>query len=284
MGPGRTGVKGVIRDRNEAAARERSRKVADLAELAARMERANLGGGPFLEERDESITLEPRQRGRFGHLREVGLSGFVPAVEDDRNVWVVVHIYDPVSAVTHMRRLTPVTHLYSLLLPLAAIKSLDRCDTIDDRLMRLARENPNTKFIRCRASTIGFALNPQAKPRSLRPPSSTYLSKSRTSPRFAHQDGDDPYGSDTNEPTCIDALDKDEDEKDVDTDMLPTILVYRSGQLVHNWVRVDWEAGLLGIDELLARCVDFYATCLKNLDSLSMIATVSFSQYTLGDP
>jgi hypothetical protein len=22
--------------------------------------------------------------------------------------------------------------------------------------------------------------------------------------------------------------------------MLPTILVYRDGQLVHNWVRVDW--------------------------------------------
>lgn len=75
MGPGRTGVKGVIRDRNEAAARERSGKAEELAELAARMERANLGGKTFLEERDEPITLEGRQRGRFGHLREVGLSG-----------------------------------------------------------------------------------------------------------------------------------------------------------------------------------------------------------------
>jgi|SRR6266849_3687345 len=167
---------------------------------------------------------------------------------------------------------------------LPALKSLDRCDTIDDRLMRLARENPDTKFIRCRASAIGFALNPQAKPRSLRPPSSTYLSKSRTSPRFAHQDDDDPYGSDTDEPTGIDALNKDEDEEDVDTDMLPTILVYRSGQLVHNWVRVDWEAGLLGIDELLARCVDFYAIHWKNLDLLSTVVTISFSQYILGDP
>jgi len=100
MGPGRTGVKGVIRDRNEAAERERSRKGEELAELAARMERANLGGKTFLEERDEPSILERRQRGRFGHLREVGLSGFVPAVEEDRNVWVVVHIYDPVSAVT----------------------------------------------------------------------------------------------------------------------------------------------------------------------------------------
>jgi hypothetical protein len=62
------------------------------------MERANLGGKTFLEERDEPIILERQQRGRFGHLREVGLKGFVPAVEEDRNVWVVVHIYDPVSA------------------------------------------------------------------------------------------------------------------------------------------------------------------------------------------
>lgn len=152
--------------------------------------------------------------------------------------------------------------------------------------MRLARENPNTKFIRCRASAIGFALKLRAKPRSLRPPSSTYLSKSRISPRFAHQDDDDPYGSDTDEPTGIDALnkDEDEDEEDVDTDMLPTILVYRSGQLVHNWVRVDWEAGLLGIDELLERCVDFYAIHWKNLDLLGTVATISFSQYTLEDP
>ena len=158
--------------------------------------------------------------------------------------------------------------------------------------MRLARENLNTKFIRCRASAIGFALNSQAKPRSLRQPSSTYLSKSRTSPRFAHQDDDDPYGSDTDEHTDINALnkdkdedeDEDEDEDDVDTDMLPTILVYRSGQLVHNWVRVDWEAGLLGIDELLERCVYFYAIYRKNLDLLNTLATISFSQYTLGDP
>jgi hypothetical protein len=116
MGPGRTGVKGVIRDRNEAAARERSRKAEELAELAARMERANLGGKTFLEELDDPI-LERRQRGRFGHLREVGLSGFVPAVEEDQNVWVVVHIYDPVSAMTHIRRLTPATDLCSYCLP-----------------------------------------------------------------------------------------------------------------------------------------------------------------------
>lgn len=167
-------------------------------------------------------------------------------------------------------------------------KSLDRCDIIDDRLTRLARENPNTKFIRCRASAIGFALSSQAKPRILRPPSSTYLSKSRTLPRFAHKDDDDPYGSDTDEPSATDALNRDEDEDegegDVDTDMLPTILVYRSGQLVHNWVRVDWEAGLLSIDEFLERCVICYAIRWKIVDLRNTIAMASFSHYTLVDP
>jgi hypothetical protein len=114
MGPGRTGVKGVIRDRNEAAARERSRKAEELVELAARMERANLGGRIFLEERDGPVTPERWQRGRFGHLREVGLEGFVSAVEEDQNVWVVVHIYDPVRAFTFMLRLAQATH-HSLL-------------------------------------------------------------------------------------------------------------------------------------------------------------------------
>ena len=112
MGPGRTGVKGVIRDRNEAAARERSRKAEELAELAARIERTNLGGLTYLEEREGSITLEKQQRGRFGHLREVGLEGFVTAVEEDKNVWVVVHIYDPVRACTFMLRWSPATHRF----------------------------------------------------------------------------------------------------------------------------------------------------------------------------
>jgi hypothetical protein len=97
MGPGRTGVKGVIRDRDEAAARARSKKADELVNLAARMERANLGGKTFLEDQNELATFE-WQRGRFGHLREVGMKGFVPAVEEDQNVWVVVHIYDPVRA------------------------------------------------------------------------------------------------------------------------------------------------------------------------------------------
>lgn len=44
-----------------------------------------------------------------------------------------------------------------------------------------------------------------------------------------------------------------EDEGEVDLDMLPTLLVYRDGELVHNWVRVDWEAGRAGVEELLSK-------------------------------
>jgi len=45
------------------------------------------------------------------------------------------------------------------------------------------------------------------------------------------------------------------DNEDVDLEMLPTLLVYRDGQLVHNWVRVDWVAGKDTVDELLRKYV-----------------------------
>ena len=118
MGPGRTGVKGVIRDRDEASALARDRNVRDAQALARAMEKASLGGKTFLEEEKEreweKATLEGilggtpavlsgKRVGRFGHLREVGMRGFVPAVEEeDRSVWVVVHIYDPVRALSSL--------------------------------------------------------------------------------------------------------------------------------------------------------------------------------------
>ena len=49
----------------------------------------------------------------------------------------------------------------------------------------------------------------------------------------------------------LDAEYLDYDEDSVDTDMLPTMLVYHDGALVFNWVRVDWEAGGAGVEELL---------------------------------
>jgi hypothetical protein len=121
MGPGRTGVKGVIRDRNEAKAMERDQRSLEVDEMQRRLENSHLGGKSFLEEEREKATMGSgkvdllvmkeleaaeerrkdifgRQKDRqFGHLREVGFKGFVAAVEKERAVWVVVHIYEPVN-------------------------------------------------------------------------------------------------------------------------------------------------------------------------------------------
>ncbi|KAJ3502894.1 hypothetical protein NMY22_g18431 [Coprinellus aureogranulatus] len=157
MGPGRTGVKGVIRDRNEAVELEREKKAKEMQALREKMEKTNLGGKTYLEEErekaargekaDQLVELElekyqqePRRdalgrakEGRFGHLREVGLKGFLNAVEkEERGIWVVVHLFDP---------------------------SLDRCYAVDETLSRLARQYPDTKFLRARAAALGFASN-----------------------------------------------------------------------------------------------------------------------------
>lgn len=135
MGPGRTGVKGVIRDRDEARERDRVRQASALREMRRKMEKAAITGKTFFEEEDdrhgqkakeeanesdsESDNATRRRQTRpggtvsvrfpgtlgggetrdtkYGYLREVGVSGFVQAVEQvDRTVWVVVHLYHPV--------------------------------------------------------------------------------------------------------------------------------------------------------------------------------------------
>ncbi|KAG7448459.1 thioredoxin-like protein [Guyanagaster necrorhizus] len=239
MGPGRTGVKGVIRDCHEAETLERQRQAKEMAELRTRMEKSSLGGKSYLEEEREKadrgdenvdpLVRNERERrdffgmvrqGKFGHLREVGVRTFVQAVEkEDKAAWVIVHLYEP---------------------------SLDRCYSLDETLSRLARSHPDTKFLRCRASALGFASSGSA------------VTKSTTHrpSRSIREDDDDPY-SDKDDDHDEDDYDSDEQnhyaEEDVDLDMLPTMLVYRDGQLIHNWVRVDWEAGAAGIDELLEK-------------------------------
>ncbi|KAI0628246.1 hypothetical protein C8Q77DRAFT_1150657 [Trametes polyzona] len=244
MGPGRTGVKGVIRDRAEAESLARAKRAEEVRELNRAMEKASLGGKTWAEEEKErqaelarlegapSIPKSARG-GRFGHLREVGVRSFVQAVEEDRDVWVVVHIYDP---------------------------SLDRCAAVDETLSRLARIYTSTKFLRARAGAIGFASSSGSKP-TLKSISS--LSGARLPPRrpgattrrgdsdrdeFFDDDHDD--GDDDNDEDGGDDGQWEDDE--VDTDVLPTLLVYRGGELVHSWVRVDWEAKQ-GLEEFLKR-------------------------------
>ena len=117
--PGRTGVKGVIRDRNEAEKNARDKRAAGIKELNKKMEKASLTGMSYNEEQameqgegDEELEQIRFARvrnngrtshgggGRFGHLREVGLEGFLKAVEmEERHVWVVLHLYHPVRSV-----------------------------------------------------------------------------------------------------------------------------------------------------------------------------------------
>ncbi|CDO68181.1 hypothetical protein BN946_scf184938.g33 [Trametes cinnabarina] len=244
MGPGRTGVKGVIRDRAEAESLARAKRAEEIKELNRAMEKASLGGKTWAEEEKERLAelrrLEsgpsaPKSRGgRFGHLREVGVRSFVQAVEEDPDVWVVVHIYDP---------------------------SLDRCASVDETLSRLARSYPSTKFLRARAGAIGFASSAGSRP-NLRNVSSfglSRLSAQRQGTTLARgiQEKDEFFDGDYDEDEGEEEEDNEDDDAqweddEVDTDVLPTLLVYRGGDLVHSWVRVDWEAKQ-GLEEFLRR-------------------------------
>lgn len=122
-------------------------------------------------------------------------------------------------------------------------KSVDRCYTLDDTLTRLARLYPQTKFLRARAAALGFASKGSSVKR--------YAPPQKSMPG-RYVDDEDSYGDDEEGKTPY-YDDEEYEEEDVDTDMLPTMLVYRDGELVYNWVRVDWEAGRAGVEELLAR-------------------------------
>lgn len=75
---------------------------------------------------------------------------------------------------------------------------------------------------------------------------------SRRSSAREEDDEDDPYAYDDKD-GYDEEDDEDEDDDNVDLDVLPTMLVYRNGDLVHNWVRVDWEAGDAGLEEYLTK-------------------------------
>lgn len=111
---GRTGVKGVIQDANEVARRNQEKKVQDIKELNRHMENMALTARTYAEEEEERLREKAKEEGlseaeftrkrmfekagRFGHLREVGVGGFIEAIDsEDPKTWVVIHIYDPAS-------------------------------------------------------------------------------------------------------------------------------------------------------------------------------------------
>ena len=61
--------------------------------------------------------------------------------------------------------------------------------------------------------------------------------------------------------------DRDQEEVQADIDVLPTLLVYLDGELVKNWVRVDWEVKEDGVEGLLKRYVPPLFPPLRMLSS-----------------
>ncbi|KAG6854695.1 hypothetical protein C0991_002406 [Blastosporella zonata] len=191
------------------------------------MEKSSLGGKTFLEEEREKgvdekvdeIVFKERQAAAdrktdvFGRVRE-GRFGHLREVGAKGFLNGVEN---------EEKGIWVVLHLYD--------SSLERCYLVDGTLARLARLYPDTKFLRARAAALGFA----------KKSSVSHSSKSRY--QDDDDDDDDPYGEKEDE--------EDIDDDNVDLDMLPTMLVYRDGELVHNWVRVDWEAGQAGLEEWL---------------------------------
>lgn len=110
------------------------------------------------------------------------------------------------------------------------------------------------KFLRARASALGFATKSASSKKRSRVSSTSRITKAALMPSKYAEDDDDPYGDGQNDE---DAEYDEEEDDNVDTDMLPTLLVYQSGELVYNWVRVDWEAGRGGIEEFLKTQVRF---------------------------
>jgi hypothetical protein len=257
MGPGRTGVKGVIRDRAEAVAQAKTKRSAEIAALNKKLEHVSLAAGGKTWAEDEDVRrvdqgLEPihgsrttssaSTAARFGHLREVGANNFVEAVEES-GANVVVHIYDSVGKfVWHAEvRWTECPD-----------QSLERCAEIDEALVRAARTSPHTKFLRARAAAIGYASLGRSATGALGPKSTLSRNDKELYTLNEHSDfsklehTQDDLGGD---------CDYVYEEEDVDLDMLPTILVYRDGELLHTWVRVDWEAGKDGIENFLLKWV-----------------------------
>ncbi|GAA5914656.1 hypothetical protein JCM6882_003593 [Rhodosporidiobolus microsporus] len=187
-----TGVKGVQADYREHMAAQQQQAamqrggIADK-ELARGVKKKvviSLGGGGAEDEELERLRRERLEqlkgsgerggqeqqsragrdgRKTFGHLREVGMEGFVSAVEDeDEATAVLVHLYEP---------------------------EIPPCHYLNQHLSSLARLYPYTKFLRAQASEVDF---------------------------------------------MSDAL-------GTDVDTLPTVVVYRAGEVETVWVRFDLE-------------------------------------------
>lgn len=110
---------------------------------------------------------------------------------------------------------------------------MPRCESVMGEILSLARKYPADSgndggpiWLKARATALSFSLLPSTTPLPTLPE-------------------DDTDESDV-------SADDEEPPREADTDVLPTLLAYRDGELVHTWIRVDWCA-TEGVEALLRR-------------------------------
>lgn len=130
-------------------------------------------------------------------------------------------------------------------------KSVPACIRLTSSLSSLARLHPRTKFLQVKASSIGFGSSSSSS--STKATSNPLPSLSNQSRSEDDEDEDEEEDKEVEDDEDYE-LD-DEDSKDV----LPTILIYRKGELEANLVRPDlleeeWRGGdERGVREILIK-------------------------------
>ncbi|BGP16809.1 hypothetical protein JCM10213_004657 [Rhodosporidiobolus nylandii] len=215
-----TGVKGVQADYREHMASQAAGSLG-LASIEKGMKKKmviSLGASSAAREDEELEELRRKRLAElqgsaaragggqtFGHLREVGMEGFLSAVEDEeKDVPVLVHLYEP---------------------------EIPPCHYLNQHLSSLARSYPSTKFLRAAASELEFM----------------------------------------------------SDHLGTDVDCLPTVLLYRGGELEHVWVRFDLElrAGEVEEGEQARREIE---EVLASKNAINGAPVSSLSQPSFGIP
>ncbi|EFP83074.1 uncharacterized protein PGTG_09027 [Puccinia graminis f. sp. tritici CRL 75-36-700-3] len=195
--------------------------------------------------------VDARGRKLFGHLREVGVENFIQAVEaekDDKETVVLVHLYDP---------------------------ALESCLILNNHLSNLARVHPRTKFLRALASELDFFNEtPAANSSNV----GVGIPTLGTSPvRGFHSLNlmdDDPFDDEPRLSSDHHHRHHDHSDDDhplegrtckaTDSDILPTLIWYRSGEYVQSLPALERELPLGGIVRGEQGCRDLQRLLRKN--------------------
>lgn len=281
-----TGPKGVRADRDAALAHERSQKRDELQKLNARLEKLALKAGAWEEQeklarRQSKLTEElkdlEKRATSSNHSSDCDSDDLDSDDEAMRNYRAQRMKELKQTLPTGQTHLGPPRQIKSRHYgKLFDVDGQDYASTIDQApaettvvveiasdlvqrsrrltssLQGLAPLYPNTKFIRVRAIDIGFGL-----------PS-----------KQASEDGENLASSDSEDhASASDSRLRRLEQEEGICDVLPTLLIYRNGELVHNLVRVDLEEGYEQGDE---QDVERYLKALRVLGQELYPSTVTF--------